>query len=522
MVSGSQLFYYARVRTFAPDQQDRLLLVSQVFHVDFAMAVAATVTMLIWTSLTPDRRDALVLGPLPITPGEQGLARLVALSQFVSLFAIAVAVPTSIVFTFVTLGASGLGNVLAHVAGHIAGVVGGSAFVFFILVDLQLLVAATLGPRAVRTLTWPLQAAALLAMVASLSMASAMADAIRADGASRSTILAWNPAAWFVGLYRWVAGDTRPIFSLLAGRAAWSTLVAVGGALAVYPLAYERCLRNVVAAEGRAVASWTGSALRWCRGALGVVLRSPIERALAGFIIASLTRSHAHRFVIGSYVGIGLLCALPLAERLLAGSATPEARYAWFSVPLGLLCWSSAGLRVAMMLPIEPAANWIFRLTEPVNKRRLLSTAVVVVQAATAVPLATGFGLASGIAGGWLLGVMVFALILPTGLGLAELLSLRLHAVPCACTYRPGQLRLRVLWPLYLSGWLMITFQLPALAVRRADDPVRFARLVLALVIVWLGLRMWRLLRARGARGFVYEELEEAATTTIDLNTAGA
>jgi hypothetical protein len=330
MVSGSQLFYYARVRTFTPDQQDRILLVSQVFHVDFAMAVSALVTMLIWTSLTPDGRDALVLGPLPVTSGEQGRARLLALTTFASLFALAVAVPTSVIFTFVTLGASGLGNVLAHLAGHIAGAFAGSAFIFFTLVDVQLLVAATLGPRAVRTLSWPLQAAALLAMVAALYVATAMADAIRAERAAGSAVVAWNPAAWFVGLYRWVAGDERPIFSLLAARAAWSTVRAVGGALAAYPLAYERCLRNAIVSAGRADGSWTGSALRWWLGALRLVLRSPLERELARFIVASLTRSHAHRFVIGSYLCVGLLCALPLAGHLLTGGSAPEARYAWF------------------------------------------------------------------------------------------------------------------------------------------------------------------------------------------------
>jgi hypothetical protein len=262
--------------------------------------------------------------------------------------------------------------------------------------------------------------------------------------------------------------------------------------------------------------------LRWWLGALRLVLRSPLERELARFIVASLTRSHAHRFVIGSYLCVGLLCALPLAGHLLTGGSAPEARYAWFSVPLGLLCWSSAGLRVPMMLPIEPAANWLFKLTEPVDKRRLLSTAVVLVQAAAAVPLAAGFGVASGIAVGWPLGLKAFALILATGLGLAELLALTLRAVPCACTYRPGQLRLRVLWPLYLTGWLAIAFQLPSLAVQHAGDPAGFARLVIALVVVWLGLRAWRLVRARAVREFAYEELEEAATTTIDLNTAGA
>ena len=30
----------------------------------------------------------------------------------------------------------------------------------------------------------------------------------------------WNPAAWFAGIYRWIAGDPRPIFAVLAARGA--------------------------------------------------------------------------------------------------------------------------------------------------------------------------------------------------------------------------------------------------------------------------------------------------------------
>ena len=43
----------------------------QAFHIDFVMGVAGLITMLVWGSLTPDRRDAHVLGPLPITSREQ-------------------------------------------------------------------------------------------------------------------------------------------------------------------------------------------------------------------------------------------------------------------------------------------------------------------------------------------------------------------------------------------------------------------------------------------------------------------
>lgn len=46
----------------------------------------------------------------------------------------------------------------------------------------------------------------------------------------------------------------------------------------------------------------------------------PLERGLAAFIVATVTRSHAHRFLIGSYLGVGVLCSFA------AGRATDCAR----------------------------------------------------------------------------------------------------------------------------------------------------------------------------------------------------
>lgn len=520
--SVNQLFFYARVRTFEPDRQDRILFVSQAFHIDFAMAVAGLVTMLVWLSLTPDRRDALVLGPLPLRPGEQARARLLALTRFFSMFAAAVAVPTAVVFTFVTLGVSSVVSLMAHVSGHAVAAMLGAAFVFFTLLDVQIVAAATLGPAAVRGLTWPLQAVALVGMVAALSFTGRLADAMLGAQAPVEAAVLWNPAAWFMGLYRWIAGDRREIFAVLATRGLAAAGVAVLGAFVVYPLAYERCLRNAIVAEGQPARSWSGVGLRLWLGALRPLLRTPLERGLAAYIAATLTRSYAHRFLIGSYIGVGLLSALPLAGRLLGPATTAGARYAWLSVPLGLLCWSSAALRVAMMLPVEPDANWVFKLTEPADKRRVLSTAVTIVQGATALPIAFLFAAGAWVAGGTTLGLTVGVIVLSTGLALIELLTLTLRTVPCTCTYRPGQLRLRVLWPVYLFTWLIIAYQLPTLLVRHWAEPGYSPRAVAVLLAVWVALRTWRMSRARLLRSFVYEELEPPVTTTINLGPAGA
>lgn len=521
MFSGSQMFNYAHVRTFAPEAQDRIFFASQAFHVDFAMAIAALVTMMVWTSLTPDRVDALVLGPLPLRAGEQARARLAALLRFFTMFATAVAVPTAVAFTSLTLGPREAGLVLPRIAGHVAGTMLGAAFVFFFLLDLQLVLAAVLGPRAVRVAMWPLQGAALVAMVGALSHAPSLTEVLQAVTPPGNAWVMWNPAAWFVGVYRWVAGDHREVFTLLATRAAVALGVAATLALAAYPTAYQRCLRHAITGEGRRGAWWAGTGTRLWLAGFRPILRTPLERGFAAFVLATLTRSHAHRFLVGSYAGVALLCALPIAGRLLGPADTAGAQYAWFSVPLGLLCWTSAGLRVAMMLPVEPASNWIFKLTEPVDKARVLSTAVTVIAGATALPLALGFGAASAMAGSAVLGATVFAVVLTTGLALVELLTLTLRTAPCTCTYRPGQLHLRVLWPVYLAVWLLIAYRLPTIAVWALGDPTRSAWMIGGLLAGWLALRTWRVWRARRLRAFVYEEIEPSATTTIPLGAAG-
>lgn len=522
MFSGSQYYFYAHARTFTPEAQDRILFVSQAFHVDFAMAIAGLVTMLVWTSLAPDRRDALVLGPLPVRPGEQSRARLLALLRFFAMFVAAVSVPTAFAFTFVTVGDAAVGDVPARIAAHIVATSLGAAFVFFVLLDLQLLLAATVGPRAVAVATWPLQAAAVLTMVAAIAMTGRLADAVAAPQALADAWVTWNPAAWYVGVYRAIAGDAREIIAVLSTRGIIASVAAAGIALLAYPMAYRRCLANAIAGEGRRAGWWSGAFARTWLRLMAPALRTPLERGLAAFIIASLTRSHTHRFVIGTYVGAGLFFSLPLGGRLPGPATSADVQYAWFSVPLGIMCWTAAAFRVAMMLPVEPASNWIFRLTEPVDKARILSTAVTIVNAAAVWPLAAGFGLAATFAGGAWLGSLVFGVVVITGAALIEALTLSLRTVPGTCTYRPGQLRLRVWWPVHLMVWITVAYLWPTFAVRAYASVEGAAAMLGGILALWAALHGWRIARTRKLRALIFDELEPAVTTTIRLGAADA
>ena len=519
MFSGSQLFAYAHLRHQPFEVIDRTLLQRETFHIDFVMGVAGLVTMMVWSSLTPDRRDAHVLGPLPITSRQQALGRLLALLTFFGLFIAAMAVPTGIAHPFVTVGAENILELPARILGHILGAVLAGGFVFFLLVNVQLLLAAAFGPHAIKAATLPLQMVAMAGMVAGLVSSGSISNLLLVHAADAGGGILWNPAAWFVGIYRWVAGDERPVFAMLAARGALAGLGMVALTLITYPLAYERCLRNVIAAEGRRTSvmsrGWASLAAR----SLRPLLPWPLQRGIAAFMLATLGRSHTHRFLLGLYAGLAFLLSLPLANRFSQLPLTDHYKYAWFAIPLGYVFWSVCGLRVALMMPVEPVANWIFRLTEPVHKGRVLTAVVTVMSSITWLPIATMFSGAALMLGFERLAVNVFLIVSLAGLCLIELLTLTMKTVPFSCTYLPGQLKLRIFWAPYFLLWLNFCFRLSTWGLWALERWQNTARLCAFLFAIWVALRIWHMARARKIRVFVYDEQEPALVTTMEIST---
>ena len=519
MLSGRQIFAYAHLRHLPPEVIDRTLLTREAFHIDFVMGVAGLITMMIWSSLTPDRRDTNVLGHLPITSREQAFARLLALFTFFALFIAAMAVPTGVAHVFVTVGAENITELPARILGHILGATLAGGFVFFILVNAQLLLAALFGPGAIRKATLPLQLAAMVGMIAALVSSTSMTTLLLAHAEDAGGGLLWNPAAWFVGIYRWVAGDERPVFAMLATRGVLAGAGMILSTLVIYPLAYERCLRNVIASEGRRTnvmsRGWATLAARLLRP----LLRQPLQRGLAAFMIATLGRSHTHRFLLGLYAGLAFLLSIPLFARVAQVPTTGWMQYGWFAIPLGCVFWAVCGLRVALMMPVEPVANWIFKMTEPVDKRRVLTTVVTVMMAMAVLPIAAAFAGVLLALGEQRLAGTVFLIVMLQGLCLIELVTLTMKTVPFSCTYLPGQLKLRIYWAPFFFLWLNAVFTLANWSLWALQSWTNTAKLAALLVAIWIGLRVWHMARARKILGFVYDEQEDALVTTMEIST---
>ena len=519
-MSAGQVFTWSHLRGMALRQNnplivERFLIGYQAFHIAFAMAVAGIVTMMVWSSLTPDKRDALVLGPLPVSTREQAYGRLIALLQFFGLFAVAVAVPTGIAFNFVSSGADNITQFPFLVVGHIVAAFLGTATVFFALVNAQLLLASVFGPRGIRAVALPLQLASLFGMIAAFASSQNFGHLLVNATAENSVL--WNPLAWFLGVYRWIGGDEREVFATLATRGVLAGAGSIVLALVMYPLAYERCLRNVITMDGRTTGAMSRGWSTVINGLLRPLLRSPLQRGLASFMLATLTRSHTHRYLLGIYFGLALLIAMPIADRLFQTPDTNTLRYAWFAVPLGFMFWIICGVRVALMMPVEPVANWVFRLTEPVDKRRMLSTVVTVMAAVTCVPIAAIAAAALIAIDEPVMAATVFVIVVLAGLCQIELLTITMKTVPFTCTYLPGQLRLRWMWPVYFYLWLTIVFRLTEWCLWALGDAQRTLQLAAFLAAIWMVLRVIHTVRIRKIQTFTYDEQPEALITTMEL-----
>ena len=120
----------------------------------FSMVVMGLVTVLEWDALFPDRRDFLILSPLPVDGGTLLRAKVQSLLQFLLLFSAFVNLIPAILFPFIA-GAGSLAYLGRFALSHVFTVFAGNAFVFFSLITVQGVLMNLLGTRAFRRISAP-------------------------------------------------------------------------------------------------------------------------------------------------------------------------------------------------------------------------------------------------------------------------------------------------------------------------------------------------------------------------------
>jgi hypothetical protein len=463
-------------------------------HILFAttMLAAGLFTVLSWDSTFPDRRDVMVLAPLPVRTRTLFLAKIAASAAAVGTtvlllngslcfaWALMLAPPTATVFDLIfSLG------VYRTIAAYGFSTIAAGAFIFGCVLCVQGLAAQLLPRRYFLRVSALLQLAAFSLLVCTYFLQPSLATPKALADPANQHALAWLPSYWFFALFQQLNGTVHAEIIPLARRA-WIALgVVAAGTAAAYALCYFRTLRKIVEEPDILPGSRTGTWLPRFGNAL--------QTAVVQFSIRTLLRSRHHRMILAFYLGVGFALIIPFLKtpatvRERAGHSMEEALLAPSIIMMA--AWV-VGTRVVFSLPLDLRANWTLRIAPIRGRLACLSARRRAL-------------LALAVAPAWIASASLFLSIWPWPQAIGHLVLLGLFAVllaevclfgtqklPFTCSYLPGRSNF------HLTFWLCIGL-VWGIVIKTAEferEALRNGRayaIAILFLVVALGLARWR------------------------------
>jgi hypothetical protein len=481
---------YAALReTGDPAFFQAAILTDHTFLLAAPMWIVAFIAVLTGPSLFPDETDFRVLTPLPLERRLVFSAKLAALALFAGIFLAIAQISLLPLFFMTALGPLAGPPVVTHLPAFLAAGILGGAFAGFAVTAVHA-VLLLLIPRE-RLL--PLSAALGSVMLAALVLALPFVGRLPSFQTAFDRGALWLylfPPAWFVGVERWLVGDTR--FAMLAASAMGALFLAAGIAGAAYIALYRDFARVMIRPatdQGARLAAPSAPPRR--------SESRPAFAAIRTFTAATLRRSVLHQgvFVAISAIGAALvansLLDLDLSPVTMSGRLRLADVVIW--APFGLSFVAILAVRAALLLPIDLRANWVFRITEQPGRRgdQLDAAASAVWWLGVFLPAVVLLPVQW-----WALGPVSFVTMLVAvlcGGVLAEAVLIDWHRIPFTCSYTVGKGFIPQLVLLGFLSFVGFTTVGRALAYGSSIRPPGFAvTLCTLLILAALGLRRHR------------------------------
>jgi hypothetical protein len=476
-------------RIQGPEALVLLSRADKTLYIGFVMIATATIAAIAWNSLLGDRRDALVLGALPVRPRAIVCARLVALAIYMLGIGVAMNALASVTFAMGLAGHYGIGYAARVAAAHFVATVSASACVFLSVTAAQGVVLAVLGPRIFSRVAPVMQLALVGSIVGgflSLPLVTgSVVDTLAGHGRSVHPWILWTPPLWFLGVYDWLQGTSTPMLRALGGRAAVALAAAAIVTVVPYPIGYRRVV--VAAIEQGSGHTKPGAArilAAWLTRAIG---RPSQVKAVTQFFLAVIGRVEAHRFIVAGTVG--LVAAWVVPGWLSMASARPDApRVLLLSISYSAMAFLVYGLNTAAALPADQKSAWMFEVTPPsrVHARAAMERTMFVF--GVAVPMLLFLPLYGSLWGArFALTHGIFMAV--TGVVLIELALRRYEGMPCAQPWDPEGLDLGRWWWAYLIGFIMYTTKVPDYELALIENPIAIAEFAALALLLGFALR---------------------------------
>jgi hypothetical protein len=191
-----------RTRFDQPFLHNWILISDYYFFVLYSMVVMGFVMVFEWDAIFPDRKDYLILTPLPLSGGGIFAGKTAALVAFLGLFLLDANFFCTLLGPLVSGGqGTGAPIVWKLVGIHAAAVAGGGLFVVLSIAGIQGVLINLLSGRAFRRISPWVQMALMGMLIIVLFLTPLVCASIRPLVEHHSALLRWFPPFWFLALY---------------------------------------------------------------------------------------------------------------------------------------------------------------------------------------------------------------------------------------------------------------------------------------------------------------------------------
>lgn len=428
---------YADLSAGSVGAYERAVVADHALLIAIPMWIVATAVALASHSLFPDETDYRILMAEPLSSLSVFGAKVASLLLYAGLFVAGAHVSLLPLLMLTLLGPAGTGWWVSRAAAFAVSSLIASLFAALAIIAVQGLLVL-LVPRA-RLLAFSTVARSILICLLVLSLPFiARLPGTAATFASNAGWLHWAPPAWFAGLERWLLGDVAR--TSLAAEAVLATLAVLAVTIGGYAVLY-RGFDRVILRPGGSHAPRFWSTWRPHRD-----VRRPVRVAVRQFASITLRRSVLHQGIVVALLSAaaGLVVnGLVAADwpRVPRETRTGGVAVAWILVwaPMVLCFIGSPAVRLALSVPLELRANWIFRITEDVATRGDAVAAGVrtVLGLGVVLPIALVAPLQWQVLGSPAIALVVLEWLI--GWLLVEFLMRDWRRIPFTCAYIPGK-----------------------------------------------------------------------------------
>jgi hypothetical protein len=473
--------------------------------ISLTMLAVGLITVITWDNTFPDRRDVLVLAPLPVKPRTILAAKITASSAVLGLAVLALNLLPSL---GISLSLRATYGIFRSFAAFWIATLALVLFLYASVLTLQGFAALLLPRRIFLRLSALLQILAFAYFLCSFFMLPSLPVAAMALPIAHK-LVAWTPSFWFYALCVQMNGVLPASLTWLATRAWIALFISAVGAAASLLLCYVRTLRKTVE-EPDLVPAAHGS--HWTPR-----FGSPLQTAVILFSIRALIRSRQHRVAFAFYLAIVGAIAISTVQTGIALPATHALSQDFLFNTILMMSLTVIGLRSVFSLPISLNANWVLRITQlrptpeytAATRTSILLLAVVPIIVVSAV-LSITFRPLHQVAAH----LVVLLLI---GYILADLSLIGFYKIPFTCSYLPGKTNIQFIFWGFLVLFSITAIWFVSLEQNALHSLSQFLCMAGSLLAIVGALRGFNHHQAKSA-AIYFEELPTEVLTTLRLS----